>query len=78
MLEAINSLGVGYEALINVCLAKDRQSPKNNNYMLETNIVKPLYHNDYADLNLPQLRSSFIEIKFLKMLLNGTTALLFN
>ena len=40
-------------------------------------MVKPLYHNDYADLNLPQLRSSFIEIKFLKMLLNGTTALLF-
>lgn len=46
--------------------------------MSETNIIKPLYHNDYADLNLLQLRSSFIEIKFLKMLLNGTTALLFH
>lgn len=46
--------------------------------MSETNIVKPLYHNDYADLNLPQLRSSFIEIKFLKMVLNDTTALLCN
>lgn len=46
--------------------------------MSEINIVKLLYHNDYADLNFPQLRSSFVEIKFLKMLLNGTTALLFN
>lgn len=46
--------------------------------MSETNTIKPLYHNDYADLNLLQLRSSFIEIKFLKMLLNGTTALLFH
>lgn len=46
--------------------------------MSETNITKPLYHNDYADLNLLQLRSSFIEIKFLKMLFNGTTVLLFH